>query len=194
MSFYDVSRMCVCVSPRPPLPPSTSPPQTPLYKIPFYLSLVCFLLGGGTDPSRSLPFDVHCSRHWLHSHLQKDRKEGRQAVKKKRAGFHRFCRGITFICRPPSLVSPWLCVNPLPSVVNVLPRVSDISRVKNVHIHFLVLEVPRMHWNIYLSVCLLFYLSFFNYIPRISFVYTVLSIFYIFHNVTVLLQDAQYLL
>lgn len=87
------SEVSVCVSPQPPLPPSTSPPQTPLYKIPFYLLLVCFLLGGGADPSRSLPFDVRCSLVTdYNSHLQKERKEGRQVVKKKRAGCCRLCR------------------------------------------------------------------------------------------------------
>lgn len=84
------SEVSVCVSPEPPLPPSTSPPQTALYKIPFYLLLVCFLLGGGADPIRSLPFDVRCSLVTdYNSHLQKDRKEGRQVVKKKRAGCYR---------------------------------------------------------------------------------------------------------
>lgn len=81
---------------------------------------------------------------YIHICKKTERKEDR-LLKRKEQVATGFAEEITFICRPPSIVSLWLCVNPLPSVVNVLPRVSDISRVKNVHIHFLVLEVPRMH-------------------------------------------------
>lgn len=81
--------MSQCVSPQ---PPSTSPPQTSLYKIPFYLWLVCFLLGGCADPSRSPPFDVRCSLVTDYdSHLQKDGEDGRQDVKRKQGGWYWLC-------------------------------------------------------------------------------------------------------
>lgn len=104
----------------------------------------------------------------IHICKKTERKEDR-LLKRKEQDAIGSEEGITFICHPPSLVSPWLCLNPLPSSVVNMPWELAICRVVS---NCGTIEVPRIHHKLgsnFFHPSSHSFISFFTYIPHISF-------------------------